>query len=213
MLLKEACVENFTDIPAALRAGATRIELNDNLAVGGTTASRGVMAEAIRYVHEHDASIVCMIRPRGGNFVYNDTELKIMEADLFVAQELGADGVAFGALTPDGWLDEEAMENLIAAAGGMDVVMHMAFDAIPESKQQAAIDWLAAHDTARVLTHGGPLSTPITNTVAHLQQLVKMAAGKLEILPGGGITAENVDALTAQIGVKQAHGTKIVADK
>ncbi|MFD1392268.1 copper homeostasis protein CutC [Lacticaseibacillus jixianensis] len=212
-MLKEACVENFTDIPAALRAGAARIELNDNLAVGGTTVSRGVMAEAIRYVHEHDASIVCMIRPRGGNFVYTDTELKIMEADLFVAQELGADGVAFGVLTKDGWLDEEAMENLIAAAGGMSVVMHMAFDAIPEARQQAAIDWLAAQGVSRILTHGGPLSLPIDQTEAHLQALVKMAAGKLEILPGGGITAANVAQVTAAIGVKQAHGTKVVAFK
>ncbi|WP_173581556.1 copper homeostasis protein CutC [Lacticaseibacillus camelliae] len=212
-MLKEACVENFTDIPAALRAGANRIELNDNLTVGGTTVSRGVMAEAIRYVHEHDAGIVCMIRPRSGNFVYTDTELKIMEADLFVAQELGADGVAFGALTKDHWLDEEAMENLIGAAGGMNVVMHMAFDEIPAARQQAAIDWLAAHDVSRILTHGGPLSVPIAQTVPHLQELVKMAAGKLEILPGGGVTAANVDEITAAIGVKQAHGTKVVTFK
>ncbi len=213
MLLKEACVENFTDIPAALRAGANRIELNDNLTAGGTTVSRGVMAAAISYVHEHDARIVCMIRPRGGNFVYTDTELKIMETDLFAAQELGADGVAFGALTKANWLDEDAMENLIGAAGGMEVVMHMAFDEIPKARQQEAIDWLSDHDVTRILTHGGPLSVPITQTVPHLQQLVKMAAGKLEILPGGGVTAANVDELTAAIGVKQAHGTKVVTFK
>lgn len=210
MLLKEACVENFTNIPAALQAGAKRIELNDNLVVGGTTVSRGVMAEATRYVHENDASVVAMIRPRGGNFVYSDTELKIMEADLFVAQELGVDAVTFGALTQDGWLDEEAMENLIAASAGMTVVMHMAFDAIPEAKQAAAIDWLAAHDVSRILTHGGPLTESIEATTPHLKALVAQAQGKLEILPGGGITAANVETVTAAIGVNQAHGTKIV---
>lgn len=210
MLLKEACVENFTNIPAELQAGAKRIELNDNLAVGGTTVSRGVMAEATRYVHENDASVVAMIRPRGGNFVYSDTELKIIEADLFVAQELGVDAVTFGALTQDGWLDEEAMENLIAASAGMTVVMHMAFDAIPEAKQAAAIDWLAAHDVSRILTHGGPLNESIEATTPHLKALVAQAQGKLEILPGGGITAANVETVTAAIGVNQAHGTKIV---
>lgn len=209
-MLKEVCVENFTDLPRALAAGARRIELNDNLAIGGTTVSKGVMAEATRYIHEHDASVVAMIRPRSGNFVYNDTELKIMEADLFEAQAQGVDAVTFGALTPDNWLDEEAMENLIAASAGMTVVMHMAFDEIPSSRQQAAIDWLADHDVARILTHGGPLDQPITATLPHLQELVQMAAGKLTILPGGGVTFANVEQITKQLGVSEAHGTKIL---
>ena len=144
-MLREIAVENYTDIPKALAAGADRIELNDNLAVGGTTVAK--------YVHEHGRSLVTMIRPRGGNFVYNDTELKIMEADLFEAQALGVDGVAFGALLPDGTIDEDAMTSLIAASAGMSVVFHMAFDAIPETKQLAAIDWLAAHHVDRILTH------------------------------------------------------------
>lgn len=209
-MLKEVCVENFTALPKALAAGARRIELNDNLAVGGTTVSKGVLAEATRYIHDHDASVVAMIRPRGGNFVYNDIELKIMETDLFEAQAFGVDAVTFGALTADGWLDEEAMENLIAAANGMQVVMHMAFDAIAPTRQQEAIDWLADHDVARILTHGGPLTQSIEATLPHLQELVAMAKGKLAILPGGGITAENVDHVTTVLGVNEAHGTKII---
>ncbi|MFD1484023.1 copper homeostasis protein CutC [Lacticaseibacillus baoqingensis] len=210
-MLKEVCIENFTALPKVLAAGARRIELNDNLAVGGTTVSKGVLAEATRYIHEHDASVVAMIRPRGGNFVYNDLELKIMEADLFEAQAQGVDAVTFGALTADGWLDEEAMENLLAASAGMTVVMHMAFDAIPENRQAEAIDWLAEHDVSRILTHGGPLSQPIQATLPHLQKLVADAGDKLTILPGGGITADNVAQITAQLGVQEAHGTKILA--
>lgn len=209
-MLKEVCVENFTQLPKALAAGARRIELNDNLAVGGTTVSKGVMAEATHYIHDHDASVVAMIRPRGGNFVYNDIELKIMEADLFEAQALGVDAVTFGALTADGWLDEEAMENLIAAANGMEVVMHMAFDDIAPERQQEAIDWLADHDVVRILTHGGPLSQSIEATLPHLQELVAMAQGKLTILPGGGITDANVEQITTTLGVSEAHGTKIL---
>ncbi|WP_125704071.1 copper homeostasis protein CutC [Lacticaseibacillus daqingensis] len=210
-MIKEVCVENFTNVPAAIAAGAKRIELNDNLTAGGTTVSRGVLAETTQYAHEHDTSVVAMIRPRGGNFVYTDTELKIMEADLFEAQALGVDAVTFGALTDANWLDTEAMENLIAAAGGMTVVMHMAFDEIPAARQGEAIDWLAAHGVERILTHGGPLSAPITAMVPHLKELTQLAAGKLTILPGGGITAENVDALAEDLGLQEFHGTKVLA--
>ena len=208
MLIKEVCVENFTAIPAAIRQGAKRIELNDNLAVGGTTVSRGVMAEAIRYAHEHDVSVMVMIRPRGGNFVYNDQELKIMEADIFSAQELGADGIVLGCLTPDNQIDDEAMEMLIGAANGMQVVFHMAFDEIAVANQAAAIDWLAEHDVKRILAHGGPLDQPLNQ--AHLKELVTLAAGRIIILPGGGITADNVTSITTALGVNEAHGTKIV---
>ncbi|WP_262315544.1 copper homeostasis protein CutC [Lacticaseibacillus parakribbianus] len=210
-MIKEVCVENFTNVPKAIAAGALRIELNDNLPAGGTTVSRGVMAATTQYAHDHDVSVVAMIRPRGGNFVYSDTELKIMEADLFVAQELGVDAVTFGALTEDGWLDEEAMTNLIAAAGGATVVMHMAFDAIPTAQQPAAIDWLVEHGVERILTHGGPLTEPISATLLHLRELVTLAAGRIAILPGGGVTAANVAEVMAAAGVQEAHGTKVIA--
>ena len=150
MLLKEVALENYTNIPAAVAAGAKRIELNDNLAVGGTTVSRGVMAEAAKYTQEHGVSLVAMIRPRGGNFVYNDTELKIMEADLLQAQALGVDAVTFGALTAAGDLDTEAMSLLVGAAGGMSVVFHMAFDAMTTEQQTLAIDWLVDHQVERI---------------------------------------------------------------
>lgn len=211
MLLKEVALENYTNIPAAVAAGAQRIELNDNLAVGGTTVSRGVMAEAAKYTQEHGVSLVAMIRPRGGNFVYNDTELKIMEADLLQAQALGVDAVTFGALTATGDLDTEAMALLIAAAGGMSVVCHMAFDAMNATQQATAMDWLVDHQVDRILTHGGPLTTPIMACLPQLQATINLAAGRIQILPGGGITADNVDEITTKLKLKQAHGTKIIA--
>jgi len=211
MVLKEVALENYTNIPAAIAAGAQRIELNDNLAVGGTTVSRGVMAEAAKYTQEHGVTLITMIRPRGGNFVYNDTELKIMEADLLQAQALGVDGVALGALTKDGQLDTEAMALLVGAAGGMSVTFHMAFDALAPDQQADAMDWLVAHDVERILTHGGPLTTPIADCLPQLQATIKLAAGRIQILPGGGITADNVARITTALNVPQAHGTKIIA--
>lgn len=210
MLIKEVAVENFTDIPKQFAAGANRFELCDNLAVGGTTVSKGVMSETMRYAQDNQVPVMAMIRPRGGNFVYNDTELKIMEADLFQAQQLGVDGVVFGALDTDNLLDTDAMEFLIAASGGMQITFHMAFDEIPSDAQLDALAWLAEHDIDRVLTHGGSLDKPIEETLPHLQEIIDWSNGLIKIVPGGGITADNVDAIAAKLNVKELHGTKIV---
>lgn len=210
LLLKEACLENFTDIPAASHNGAARIELCDNLAIGGTTPSKGVIAEAAKYCHEQNIPLIVLIRPRKGNYVYSDTEIKIMEADIFEAQALGADGISFGALTPDNDLDQEAMKQLGAAAGGMQLVMHMAFDEMNFEQQKKAIDWAVDQGYERILTHGGPLSSPLEKTSVHIKELLSYASGRVTILPGGGITAENCDAIAKDLGVTQVHGSKIV---
>lgn len=210
IIFKEVAVENFTKIPTAVLKGANRIELNDNLAVGGTTPSHGVLQEATKYLQEKSVPLVEMIRPRGGDFVYNDLEIKMMEADLFEAQKLGVDAVAFGALTKDGDIDEEAMEQLIAASAGMQIVFHMAFDALAEDNKKNAIDWLVDHDVDRILTHGGPLTTPIDMTLDNIKKYIDYADGRILILPGGGVNFENVDAIADKLGVKELHGTKII---
>ncbi len=210
LIYKEIAVENFTTIPQAVLAGANRIELNDNLAVGGTTPSTGVLQETTKYLQEKSIPLVEMIRPRGGNFIYNDLELKMMEADLFQAQKLGVDAVAFGALTEDGELDEDAMEQLIAASSGMQVVFHMAFDDIPEENQPETIDWLVDHDVDRILTHGGPLDISINETIDNIKKTIDYADGRIDILPGGGITYENSDEVASKLDVKELHGTRLI---
>ena len=199
-MIKEFCAENFTDIPKALAAGASRIELCDNLFVGGTTPSTGVIEEVLAYAGE-----------RGGDFVYNDIELKIMHTDLIEAKKLGTDGVVFGLLQDDGWLDEESLELFLETAEGLQVTFHMAFDAIPKTRQKEAIDWLAAHGVDRILTHGGPSGSSLEENLPYLKELVDYAAGRIIILPGGGVTAENVEEVITTLGVKEAHGTKIVS--
>lgn len=210
IIYKEVAVENFTKIPTAVLKGANRIELNDNLAVGGTTPSLGVLTETTKYLQEKSIPVVEMIRPRGGDFVYNDLEIKMMEADLFEAQKLGVDGVAFGALTQDGELDEDAMEELIAASSGMQIVFHMAFDALAEDNKKDAIDWLVDHDVDRILTHGGPLTTPIVQTLDNIKKYIDYADGRIVILPGGGINYQNVDEIAEKLNVKELHGTRII---
>lgn len=210
MLIKEFCAENYTDIPAAIHAGAKRIELCDNLAVGGTTPSTGVIEEVLSYAGEKNVPVMTMIRPRGGDFIYNDIELKIMHTDLIEAKKMGTDGVVFGCLTPSGWLDEEALELLIDTAEGLQITFHMAFDSIPAARQFEAIDWLAEHGVDRILTHGGAAGTNILDNLPRLKELTNYAAGRLLILPGAGITYENVDQIITELGAKEAHGTKIV---
>ena len=210
MLIKEFCAENYTDIPAAIHVGAKRIELCDNLAVGGTTPSTGVIEEVLSYAGEKNVPVMTMIRPRGGDFIYNDIELKIMHTDLIEAKKMGTDGVVFGCLTPSGWLDEEALELLIDTAEGLQITFHMAFDSIPAARQFEAIDWLAEHGVDRILTHGGAAGTNILDNLPRLKELTNYAAGRLLILPGAGITYENVDQIVTELGAKEAHGTKIV---
>lgn len=209
-MLKEFCAENYTDLPQAIAKGANRIELCDNLAVGGTTPSTGVIEEALSYTGEKGVTVMTMIRPRGGDFIYTDIELKIMHTDLIEAKKLGTDGVVFGCLTPSNWLDEEALEMLIDNAEGLQITFHMAFDAIAKERQFEAIDWLAERGVTRILTHGGPSGTPIADNYDHLKALIAHANERIIILPGGGITFENAQEVVDTLGVTEVHGTKIV---
>lgn len=209
-MIKEFCAENFTNIPTAIRNGAGRIELCDNLAVGGTTPSTGVIEEVVSYAGEKSIPVMTIIRPRGGDFVYNDVELKIMHTDLIEAKKIGTDGVVLGCLTAEAWLDEEALELLIDTAEGLQITFHMAFDLLSKENQFKAIDWLAEHDVHRILTHGGPAGSKIENNFDHLKELIDYANNRIIILPGGGISDKNVAAVVEVLQVKEVHGTKIV---
>uniref|UniRef100_A0AC34FY57 Copper homeostasis protein cutC homolog n=1 Tax=Panagrolaimus sp. ES5 TaxID=591445 RepID=A0AC34FY57_9BILA len=213
MIVKEFCAENFTHIPAAIEAGANRIELCDNLAVGGTTVSLGVLKETVEYCNPLNIPVMAMIRPRGGNFIYNESEIRIMLNDIAEAKKVNVDGVVFGALssTVDGWLDENALKQLIEASNGLQITFHMAFDLILPELQFKALEWLAENGVGRILTHGGPANESIETHFYQLKSLIQFAKNsKIIILPGGKITAENCENVMATLGVAEVHGTKIV---
>lgn len=206
MLIREFCAENFTDIPRVAQAGVERIELCDNLAVGGTTPSYGVIAQAADYLKDHQTLLSVMIRPRGGDFIYNSHELKIMETDILKAVEAGAQSLVFGALTADNEIDTEAMNTLVIASQGLPITFHMAFDALKDP--YAAIDLLAEAGIEKVLTHGS-LLTKALNT-KKIADYVNYAAGRLDFMIGGGVTAENKEELAKAVGTNFVHGTKII---
>ncbi|MDO4437765.1 MAG: copper homeostasis protein CutC [Coriobacteriaceae bacterium] len=222
-MLYEFCAENLTDIEAALKAGARRIELCDNLAVGGTTPSVGVIEQAVNLVHAYEgAEVRVIIRPRGGDFAYSDLELRAMETDIRIAAANGADGVVIGCLKrgEDGafLLDTERTARLIKVAQSvgemrgraLGITFHMAFDELAGESQLDAIDALAELGVDRILTHGGAAGTPIEGNFDNLRALIERAQNKLVILPGGGITFENAAQVQEALGVRELHGTKIV---
>jgi copper homeostasis protein len=206
MIIREFCAENFTDIPRAVQSGAERIELCDNLAVGGTTPSYGVIVQTADYLQDSQTLLAVMIRPRGGNFVYNSHELKIMETDTLKAVEAGAQALVFGALTEENEIDTEAMNTLVIASQGLPVTFHMAFDEIEDPF--AAIDILASAGIAKILSHGGSLKEPLN--VNLLKEMVRYADGRIDIMIGGGVTAENAAQFADMTGAIFVHGTKIV---
>ena len=209
-MIYEFCAENVTLLEKAMQAGARRIELCDNLAVGGTTPSYGVTKAAVELAADYDTTIMTMIRPRGGDFVYNDLEIAIMLEDIRLTAQAGSQGVVFGALTDDKKLDKSNLEKLIAASKGMEIVFHMAFDELSEEDQLEAIDWLSQAGVTRILTRAGVSGDSLDKRFAHYHRILEHAKGKIEILPGGGIDLDNRQTFIDQLGVTQLHGTKVV---
>ena len=209
-MIYEFCAENVTLLEKAMESGARRIELCDNLAVGGTTPSYGVTKAAVELAANYDTTIMTMIRPRGGDFVYNDLEIDIMLEDIRFTAQAGSQGVVFGGLTADKKLDKPNLEKLIAASKGMEIVFHMAFDELSDVDQLEAIDWLSQAGVTRILTRAGVSGDSLEKRFAHYHRILEHAKGKIEILPGGGIDLDNRQTFIDQLGVTQLHGTKVV---
>ena len=202
-VLKEACVGSFQEARRADKLGADRIELCDNLAVGGTTPSFGTIKMAKESLR---APIFPIIRPRGGDFIFNEEEIQIMEADIEACWSLNIEGVVIGVLNPDRTINESAVKRLIEKAKTMNISFHMAFDEIEDKK--AAIDRLIELGINRILTKGGQ-GRAIDNLDC-LKELVAYADGRINILAGGSITSENYIEVVKETGVKEVHGTRIV---
>nr|WP_321303313.1 copper homeostasis protein CutC [uncultured Trichococcus sp.] len=210
-MLKEACVENFTNVPEVIERGAKRIELCDNLAVGGTTPSIGVIKVATEYCSAKEVSVIVILRPRGGDFVYSILEKAIMMRDLEEIISLHSNGIAVGALTATNELDKPFLEEIakLAVANGIELAFHMAFDEIPEEKQREALLWLREIGFTRILTHGGPTEKTIFDNAAHIAELAKISQS-MTIMPGGGITKDNLADLEKILELTEVHGTRIV---
>lgn len=197
-ILLEACIESAEAAIAAERAGVSRVELCANLLEGGTTPSHGT----IQLARERTKFGICvMIRPRGGDFCYSETEFEVMKKDVVAAKTLGADGVVFGILTEEGDIDRGRMKELIQIAQPMNVTCHRAFDMARDPF--SALDALIELSVDRLLTSGQrPCALEGLDLIT---QLVQKAKEQIIIMPGGGIDEESVKQIVTASGVQEVH--------
>jgi copper homeostasis protein len=197
-ILLEVCVDDLAGLEAAVAGGADRIELCSALALGGLTPSAGLMAIAATF----DIPCNAMIRPRAGDFVFSDEEIDIMLADIEAARNAGLAGVVLGASLSDGRLDRMVLDVLVKAAKGLDLTLHRAFDLVP--KIPDAVETAVKLGFSRILTSGGA-KTAIEG-VDGLKQAIDGAAGRISIMPGSGVSADNA-AQFLDLGVSEIHAS------
>ncbi len=194
----EICANSVASCIAAQEGGADRVELCAGIPEGGTTPSFGMIRNARECI---SIALNVIIRPRGGDFLYSETELREMVYDIQAAKELGADGLVFGCLRPDGSVDMEAMKILMEAAGDTPVTFHRAFD--HTSDPFKALEDIISLGCARILTSGcRPTALEGADLLA---QLVEKAAGRIIIMPGCGIREGNIAEIARLSGAREFH--------
>lgn len=197
-VLLEICCGSSDDVIEAWRGGANRVELNSNLFQGGLTPTVGALEVVKETV---DIPVMTMLRPRGGGFLYTDSEYKCMLKDAKALLKSGADGLVFGCLNADGTVDETRTRALVEAAEGKPAVFHRALDVTPDWKR--ALDTLIHLGVTRVLTSGQ--ASDVFFALDTIRQMIAFAGDAIEILPGAGITLENVERVVKETGAKQVH--------
>ena len=197
-VLVEACVDTVESARAAEAGGAGRLELCDNLYEGGTTPSPGLMAVVRERV---GIPIHVLVRPRGGDFIYDEDEVRVMLGDIAFAKEVGVGGVVLGALFANGAVDDRSTRILVEAARPLSVTFHRAFDLVRDPFE--ALDTLMALGVDRVLTSGGAASA--IEGLETLAALAWRSEGRGTIIAAGGITEHTVGRVINEAGVSEVH--------
>ena len=196
--LIEACVDSIDSAIEAELGGADRVELCGELLQGGVTPSAGLVGGVCERIK---IPVFALVRPRTGDFLYDDDELDVMLRDIEIIRSLNVEGIVIGALTRDGDVDIGTMYTLIAAAGDMNVTFHRAFDFVRD--QSVALEALIELGVDRVLTSGGARSA--LEGASTLAELVDQGGSDITVLAGGGINASNVADVVRLSGVKEVH--------
>jgi copper homeostasis protein len=197
-ILLEACLDSVELARAAEQGGAGRIELCDHLDVGGTTPSveltRGVVG-AVKI------PVFAIVRPRGGDFVYSDAELEAMTRDAMMLKGLGVAGIVVGILNADDTIDAGRTRQVIAAANGLPVTFHLAFERVPD--RRAGLETLIDIGVDRLLTKGG--GETALDGVTGIRELVDQSAGRIAIMAGGSVREQNVGEIVRLTRVTEIH--------
>lgn len=197
--LLEVCVDTIAGALAAVRGGAGRIELCASLSEGGLTPSSGLMRAAAAL----PVPCYAMIRPRSGLFHFSEIETEIMLADIAAARQAGLAGVVLGAQAADGGLDLALLRHLLAAAQGMGATLHRVIDVTPDPLLALA----QAKDLGfeRVLTSGG--QPRAGDGLPLIARMVEQAGSRLSVMPGSGVTVDNVAHVLAATGAHEVHAS------
>ena len=196
----EVCCGSADDVIEAWKAGADRVELNSDLFHGGLTPTLGSLIVAKR---ETELPVMTMIRPREGGFCYTEAEFAVCLEDARLLLENGSDGLVFGFLHPDGTIDRARTKRLtdLALAAGKDAVFHRAIDVVPDWRE--ALDTLIELGVTRVLTSGQ--APDVSWGTAVVREMIAHAAGRIQILPGAGITPLSLERVLEETGADQIH--------
>jgi copper homeostasis protein len=195
--LLEVCANSVQSAINAQRAGASRIELCENLPVGGTTPSYG----SIKLSRRHLAiAINVLIRPRPGDFLYSDTEFETIKEDIRVSKELGVNGVVCGVLLPDGNVDVDRTRELVELSRPLSFTFHRAFDFTPDPFR--ALNDVIATGADRILTSGQ--KSKAGEGIPLLKELVALAGNRIIVMPGSGVNINSIAGI-AQTGAKEFH--------
>lgn len=202
MVEVEVCANSVRSVIAAQRAGANRVELCVNLSEGGLTPFLSMIEKSLSMT---DIEVNVLVRPRSGDFLYDDIDFDLMKKDIEWCGKLGCSGVVFGILTRDGSIDKMRCAELVTMASryNMSVTFHRAFDHVFDV-EKALFDIIEL-GCKRILTSGGfPTAVDGVNTI---KRLVDLSEDRIQIMPGGGIIPQNVENLIIQTGVKAVHGS------
>lgn len=198
---REACCTSLEAVFAAERTGAQRIELCEQLDVGGVTPSEALLRGTLTATH---LPVNVLVRPRGGDFVYDGAEEQAMLDSIGLCKSLGVNGVVIGALTPAGAVDLSLMRHLIAAARPLSVTFHRAFDETADPFE--ALEEIIALGCDRLLTSGHAPDAFAGRAL--IGELVRRAAGRIVIMAGCGVRPGNIEQIAADSGAPEFHSSR-----
>jgi len=196
----EVCAGSLASALAAQEGGAFRVELCDNLYEGGTTPSIGTIELARLKL---SIKLHVIIRPRGGDFLYSDLEYVIIKRDVERCRNSRVDGVVIGFLTPEGRVDIARTREIVELARPMAVTFHRAFDMSRDAFE--ALEDLKQTGVSRILTSGQKNLAP--DGADLIARLIRQSAGKISIMPGGGLNEHNITGFAKQVGASEYHAT------
>jgi len=197
-IVLEVCAFNIQSCIIAERVGAVRAELCDNPVEGGTTPSYGAIWQTRQRI---SIQLYPIIRPRAGDYLYDDDEFSMMRKDIEICKQLGCDGISVGIQKQNGEVDTDRLQKIVEWAYPMGVTCNRVFDRTPDPFK--ALEDIIICGCERILTSGQKSAAPDATDI--LARLVKQADARIIIMPGAGVRSSNIEKLVGETGATEFH--------